>query len=436
MRAAWIIGLNMGALALGLMASTPSGARQPTYEEAIQAAKTLMLNGQTAGARALLLDLETHHRKSNDIDFLLGLLAIDSHDYDFAIQRFRTMLVRQPDAVRVRLELARAFYLKRDYDNAFRQFQFARAGKLPAGVAGTIDRFLAAIRREKSWSYSFSVAVAPDTNINNGTSAREVQLFGLPFELSDNSRRRSGVGAAIEAAAEFTPRISDHLRLKAGGAVLRREYQGKDFDDMTVAFYAGPRLVLDKWDLSATATGVQRRFGGRRLSEGFGAKLDGTYYLDPRTALSLTLSAQQMRYPGYPMQTGPSYTAWAGIMRALTPSSSLNARIGLSRKSARVPELASWSESVSVSYYRDLPGGFSIYVEPGLARSTYDAADPFFGVRRKDKVAGLRLGLLNRRIVMRGFTPRAAFTLTRRRSTIQLFDYTQRRIELGLTSAF
>ena len=436
MRLSRICGLGATAWVLGLTGPTPAAAQAMDYGVTIQAAKALMLSGRAEDARLLLLDLEHQYRNSNDIDVLLGLLAIGSRDYDRAIGRFRAMLVRQPKAVRVRLELARAFYLKHDYDNAFRQFQFARAGRLPPGVAGTIDHFLAAIRKEKSWSYSFSVAVAPDTNINNGTSAREVLLFGLPFELSEDTRRRSGIGAALETAAEFTPRLGENLRLRVGGVLQRREYQGQDFDDTTAALYAGPRLVFDKWDLSAAGTAFQRRLGGSRLSEGLGAKVDGTYYKDSGTALSLTLSAQLIRYPRYPLQTGPAYSAWLGVIRALTPSSFLNARMGMSRKAARSSELASWSESLAAGYYRDFAGGFSVYAEPAFTRTHYDRADPFFGVRRKDNVIDLRLALLNRSFVLRGFTPRVTLTLTRRMSTIDLFDYTQRRAELGFTSAF
>lgn len=419
-----------------LLTPAQVSAQQRGYAESIDMAKTLMLTGRTADARSLLLDIEKRHRSSNDVDFLLGLLAIDAQDYDDAIHRFRSMLVRQPNAVRVRLELGRAFYLKHDYDNAFRQFQFARAGRLPPGVGPTIDRFLAAIRKEKRWSYSVSIAVAPDTNINNGTSAREVLLFGLPFELNDEARRRSGIGLLVEGAAEFAPRISDTARMRLGGVVQRREYRGTDFDDMTVAFYAGPRLVLDKWDLSATAVGVRRSFGSHSLSEGIGAKLDGTYYSSSRTAWSLTLSAQQVRYPEYPLQNGMNYVAWGGIVRALTPSSSINARVGVSRKTARIPELANWSPSVSAGYYRDFGGGFTIYVEPSLTLSRYDASDPFFGKRRHDTLIELRVAALNRRVEMRGFTPRVSFTWTRRKSSIDIYSFGQRRVEAGFTKSF
>jgi tetratricopeptide (TPR) repeat protein len=395
-----------------------------------------MLGGRSAEARALLQDLAAQYRDSNDVDFLLGMLDVEAKDYDRAARHFRAILARQPGAIRVRLELARAFYLDRDFENAFRQFQLARAGNPPAGVIASIDRFLSLIRRQKSWSYSFSAAIAPDSNISTGTSDREAIIFGLPFELSDKTRRRRGTGIAVETGAEFAPRIGETTRLKLGVAVQRRDYPGRDFDDMIVAVDAGPRLVVDKWDLSLTATGFQRRFAGRRLSNGVGVKGEASFYIDARTAISAGLSAQQIRYPHHPLYTGSAYSGWASVTRALTPKSFLSARIGASRKGAKTADLAYWSGFISAGYYRDLPAGFSVYVEPSYSRSRYDAPDPFFGERRRDKLLELHLTVLNRRIDLRGFTPRIGLTLARRRSTIDLYDYSQRRIEVGVTRAF
>jgi len=63
-----------------------------------------------------------------------------------------------------------------------------------------------------------------------------------------------------------------------------------------------------------------------------------------------------------------------------------------------------------VGYQRDLTGGFSLYMEPSLAFSRYDAVDPLFGKRRSDQVQELQIALLNRRIVLSRFTPRASPT--------------------------
>jgi len=423
-------------LLVGGMLNSPAAADGPPVHTSVASAKALMQSGRSAEARQLLQELATRNPRSNDIDFLLGLLAVQSSDYDTAVDHFRSILVRSPNAVRVRLELGRTFFLKHDYENAFRQFQFARAGKLPRGVGSSIDRYVAAIRKQQDWSYKVSVAIAPDSNINNGTSSRETELFGLPFELSENTHRKSGIGVAIDASAEFAPQVSDNVRLRFGAAVQRRQYRDADFNDMVVAVQAGPRVEFRGWDLSLLATGFRRQLGGRRLSEGAGARLEGIYTPGARTQVSFGLAGHEVRYPDYSLQDGRSFSAWSGAVRAITPSSSINARVGGSRKTARTPELASWSGWIAAGYYRDLPGGFSIYVEPSYGSSRYDAADPFFGRRRKDRLLELQLAVLHRRIVFTRFTPRVGLTFTRRDSNIDLYDFNQRRLEVGLTSSF
>ncbi len=424
-----------GLLVVGML-NSPAAAEEPPVHTSIASARALMQSGRSAEARQLLQGLATRNPRSNDIDFLLGLLAVQSSDYDTAVDHFRSILVRSPNAVRVRLELGRTFFLKHDYENAFRQFQFARAGKLPAGVGPSIDRYVAAIRKQQDWSYKVSVAIAPDSNINNGTSSREAEIFGLPFELGEDTRRKSGIGVAIDASAEFAPQVSDNVRLRIGTAIQRRQYRDADFNDMVVAVYAGPRLELRGWDFSLLATGFRRQLGGRRLSEGAGARLEGTYTPGARTQVSFGLAVHEVRYPDYSLQDGRSFSAWSGAVRAITPSSNINARIGGSRKTARTPELASWSGWIAAGYYRDLPGGFSIYVEPSYGSSRYDAADPLFARRRQDRLLELQLAVLHRRIVFTRFTPRVALTFTRRDSNIDLYDFNQRRLEVGLTSSF
>lgn len=423
-------------LLVGCMLASPGAATAPAFYASVATAKALMQSGRSTEARQLLQQLAIGNPRSNDVDFLLGLLAVQFSDYDTAVDHFRAILVRSPNAFRVRLELGRAFFLKHDYENAFRQFQFARAGQLPPGVGSSIDRYVAAIRQQKDWSYKISFAIAPDSNINNGTSSRETEIFGLPFELSEDTRRKSGIGVAIDTSAELAPQVSDKIRLRLGAAMQRRQYRDADFNDMVLAVHAGPRLELRGWDLSLLATAFRRQFGGRRLTEGVGARLEGTYTPGARTQFSFGLAAHEVRYPDYPLQDGRSFSAWLGAVRALTPSSSLNARIGASRKTARTPELASRSGWIAAGYYRDLPGGFSVYLEPSYGASRYDAADPFFGEHRKDRLLELQLAVLHRRIVFTRFTPRVALTLTRRDSNIDLYDFSQRRLEVGLTSSF
>ena len=76
----------------------------------------------------MLAELERANPRDDEVQFLLGMIAMEEKAYGQAIRRFRRILARRPGAVRVRLELGRAFYLAKDFDNAERQFRLARAG--------------------------------------------------------------------------------------------------------------------------------------------------------------------------------------------------------------------------------------------------------------------------------------------------------------------
>ena len=86
--------------------------------------------------------------------------------YDKATQAFRAILVNRPDLVRVRLELARVFFLKGQDGLARRHFEAVLAGGVPVPVAANIQRFLAIMQGRKRLTGYFGLAVAPDSNLN------------------------------------------------------------------------------------------------------------------------------------------------------------------------------------------------------------------------------------------------------------------------------
>ena len=368
--------------------------------------------------------------------FLKGMIVMARADHHQAIRIFRGILIDHPDATRVRLELARAFYLAKDYGNAFRQFQFALAGNPPPEVIANINKYLAAIRDAKSLSYNFGFALAPDTNLNTGSSAREVTLFGLPFDLSEEARHRSGVGLAIEAGAEWAPRIGKGKRLRLGVSGQRREYSGLDFDDMTAALYGGPRWVTGKWDLSLLGTAYKRWYGAKPYNQAVGSRLEATYYLTPRLGVSGAFAAQWVRYGRARERDGRLLSLNASAFRALTSSSAVTLKAGIARQEARTASFASWSSFVAAGYFRDLTKGFSVYLEPSLSWARYDEASPGFGKKRSDDSQSLLITVLNRHVVFDRFTPRISYTFTRQRSTIPLYDFKRSRLELGLTTVF
>ena len=120
---------------------------------------------------------------------------------DQAIAAFRRMLVADPNLVRVRLELARAFFFKGEDSLARRHFEAVLAGGVPEPVAANIHAFLAEMRARRRWSINAGFALAPDSNIGAGSEERTIYIpvFGqpLPFERDAEELTSSGIGVSV-----------------------------------------------------------------------------------------------------------------------------------------------------------------------------------------------------------------------------------------------
>ena len=305
-RAAFLLALMLAAPALSSPASC-DGADPPALVE--QARKSLS-EGNLPAALALSRRAVAENPDDPDANFVLGLAAFaaarsavspDGGSWteakrirllDEAAQAFRRMLDDRPELPRPRLELARVLFergrcnepsddlleqlLGDDCEAAEHHFGRVLAGEPPPAVVANVNRFLAAVRARKRLSGSLSLAVAPDTNINRATEASTVRIFGLPFVLDEGARASSGVGLIVSGSGAyrhpfaFQPFPETETRLRLGFGFHRREYGGRRFDDMTLLFDAGPRLLFGRGDVSFLAEASRRWSAGEIYSEGLG----------------------------------------------------------------------------------------------------------------------------------------------------------------------
>jgi tetratricopeptide (TPR) repeat protein len=286
----------------------------------IQAAELLLRAGHFEDANSVLLALEQTSPNDSQIGFLLGMVAVEQKDYRTAIHRFRRILAREPRVVRVRLELARAFFLAKDYDNAERQFRFARAGDVPRAVKTNIDSFLTAIRQLRRFTYNASLALAPDTNINAGPRIDTIDIYGLPFTLSDEARQQSGVGATANLGGELTPRLSRRVSLRIGAQLNSSTYPTHLFDDTTLSAYVGPKVIIGRLEVSPLMTAYRRWYGDAFYNQGYGPGLQVTYYPAAKFAVSATTNVQKVDYV-VPGQSGNAFSAGVTAFYTLSPDS-------------------------------------------------------------------------------------------------------------------
>ncbi len=418
-------------------AASPQERAPPTVTiSAIQAAQLLIANNRLGDAKRLLEQMGAAKPDDKETLFLLATIAVEQKDYDGAISLYRRILVREPDAERVRLDLARAFFLQGDYDNADRQFRFARAGDIEDAVKAHVDDFLAAINRLRQWSLNFSFALAPDTNQNAATSSAQVNIFGLPFALDKSARRQSGIGLAGDIGGEWSPLLDDNIKGRVGAALYRVEYGGGEFDDMTISAYGGLQFLFSNWDVSVLATGFKRWFGNQDYVSGVGGKLAADYGITSDLVVGASLGGQSVANAFIPEQSGPLWSAQLQATYVLSPSSLFQLQLGFNRQQAQTAPYSYSGVWFGGGYSQDLPYGFSTGFQPSYFITRYDAMLPAFGKPRRDDALTLAFTLLNRRFDCHGFTPRITYAFTEQHSNIPLYNFTRNQFQIGVTSLF
>ncbi|MEX2389194.1 MAG: surface lipoprotein assembly modifier [Phycisphaeraceae bacterium] len=373
--------------------------------------------------------------------FALGQTANAQGEHREAVRHYRRILADHPGLVRVRLELARSLFLLHDDEVADHHFRLALAGDLPEPVQATIQRYRREIRQRRRWSLNVRVAGVGNTNINVAPTIEQIELFGLPFELDDDARPRSGFGVLTQIAGEYRLPLQDHVQLRLGGHVQHTHYGDRRFNDTLLAGHVGPRWVtrtdtFGDIEISLLAQGYRRWIGHKRHDYAAGPALELAIEPTRRVRLTTRLDHLITRYDNRPDMDGGITSVSLRPIVVLSPTSYATLNLGAAREHTDHERLRNWQYRVGLGYHHDLPHGFTIGLRPEYRYVTYDHDWPAFGARRHDHVLHLRADVLNRRLDVFGFTPTVGYRYQRRRSTIDLYEFDQHRFELGFTKQF
>ena len=362
---------------------------------------------------------------------------------DEAIAAFRKMLVADPSLVRVRLELARAFFLKEEDTLARRHFEIVLAGKPPAAVALNVNRFLNIMRARKRWSVRVGVALAPDSNLTARSDERTIliDVLGqrLPFTYQGDDAR-SGIGIAAWAGGEYQYPLNPRWRLRVGGDISRREYRSDEFDRMTVSGHVGPRWLIGRAsEASVLASARQSWLADEEDFRDVGIRIEGRHRLNRRTTAHLNASRHERRYEGRDWLEGPITDISAGIGWAATPTFRVDSALGwgLQRTERKRERNSSRWGRLGATFL--LPRGFTLGGAGTLRWTDYkDTWAPFVlgGGKRRDVTRSIRINVHNRGVTVGGFSPQVSLIQEQRTSNAQLHGYDRISGELRFVRLF
>ena len=418
-------------------------------------ARALIDAGRFAEALDILGPLVSGNVVEANAVFLYGLAALGAAQHpqvtdenreallNEAIGAFHTMLLEEPGLLRVRLELARAFYLKGDDELARRHFILVLGANPPEPVAANVRRFLREIEGRGRWSFRLGAALAPDSNIGGSSDERTIYIFDLPFERDQEELTTSGIGVSVWGGAEYQYVLDEDLRLRAGAEFARREYGGSQFDQLFVGTHLGPRWQVDEnTGVSVLASARQRWLGTVPDHRGLGGRLEVNRRLSRSVTVGANASWHGRRYRTRDHLDGPVFdsslrAAWVALP---TLRLELSGGYGWERpRSERWRTRSHWG-GLGVSVI--LPLGFNVGAGAEVRWTDYHESEGRWfpnvsdGSAREDRTRSIRASVHNRGFTLMGFSPELVAVHEERETNAQLYDYERTRGELRFVRQF
>ena len=425
-------------IATAAQAGTPPPAAQaPPGLTDMQTGRLLLRSGRPAHARAFLRQARPSG-EDEEIErlFLLGRIEMQLGLPRQAIERFEAILVVRPGLTRVRLELARAYYLTGRDDKAKYHFGLSTGDSLSSSVEATVNEFLRRIDARKRWSVSVSAAILPESNPARRTGREEVRVGNVPFRLDEDARSSSGVGKLVGAGVSFSPALADDLRAAFAVSAAAKLYDRSDWNDVSVSGDIGLTRLSDRGSVSGGLRLGRQWFGGEPDFRSMGPWVRAGWRFSAATRLDLEISALDRRHDTRHYLDGWRISVRPRFRHALDARTVIEAEPGIEIARARTGHNASRRIGFGATVSRAFEDGLTISVSPAFHLRRYDERHPLFARRRLDRGLRVAARALHRSLRYAGFAPYIGYSFERTGSNIELYEYRNQSALVGVTRSF
>jgi len=402
-------------------------------------AKLLLQRNDPEAAYKLLQPLEAQRAGDPEFDYLLGLSALDTGNYERAIFALERVLAVQPDNLQARAEIGRAYMATGERESAKREFEAVRARQVPDDVRRTIDQFLSAIRTAETTQYTrfLELGFGYDSNVNAATASSTVAIpaIGPSFQLAPSLTEQSDRFLGIAAGFDFTRKVSLNWAVVGNIAgYLKQNLNEGDFDTGTLDGSIGMRYSRG---LEAVTLGLQGQYfslAGDTYRTASGGVAQWQHNFNERTQASVFGQYSALRYDTQPVRNADRSIVGFAYAQAFTgdlaPAIFLSVYGGEEKEvDEAFPQLGNKPVGARLGARVRLGGGWGIFGGLAYEHRKYNGPDPLFLVVREDDQTDARLGV--------SYLARASTTLrleaayTDNKSNIVLSQYDRMLVTLS-----
>ena len=378
--------------------------------------------------------------------FQLAHIRLNQGNVRQAIQLFWEILDRDPTLTRVRLDLARAYFLDKNYEDATFQFELVKGGDLPPEVQANVDLFLDAIRHQKTWTIDFALSPVLDSNINQVSGGREECIdtaFGTLCRPLDEQASGAGINGAVTVNHFW--RFHQDWGLRSTGSAYAVAYEEEEYNDYILYAAMGPRYLWDNGEASLQPTFFKRWIGEQSYQDQYGLRFETRQNFN-RLILSASAGIAFPKYSDSYVHSVLKGEVWDASIQAryiLTDRTFIQAGLGFEQENTKVNAYGNNNWRYSLGVYQILPYGFSLFAEGSLTATRYHASRWFITkdnrideAVRKDKTWQFSTTLSSNVFDKWNLTPMLGFTYTERESNMWTNEYDRSRITFLLNYRF
>lgn len=389
-----------------------------------------------------------------------ALRAIEAGELRTARNTLRALLAGNPSLHRARLELARVHYLAGDYANARREAaRVLDDPNTPAAVRTTVLAFLAQIAADErrfaerhQWTPAVYAGAMYDSNVNVGPDRDIVEIGGLPFIVTPQSREQSDLALVVNSTLTHTWNPGRQFTAGAdtgflfwqseAGAYYRSYADEDDYNLGILTLRTGPVWVVPHdWRASVGLQADQIWLGGSDLAlfTSLNPALTRALGADSEVTLEGVLT-QRHYWDGTEDARDGWYRALRITVSRFLDEGRLILQAGMGYISFNADEHRFGHDGPEIHgeiLWRAWTDGF-LYGRVGYLRYDYDGNEPGFGRRRDDDELLYTLGFNHdlRRGPLRGWSLQGSWVYADNHSSLALYDYDRHTVSLGLARSF
>ena len=335
-------------------------------------------------------------------DYLYGISALETGHYDKAVFALERVIVNQPNLMRPRLELARAYLKVNNAQAALREFKQVLNLDPPATVQRNVNRYIQAMsknsKQNKKWILNslLTLAAGYDFNANFGadTTNFNVPVFGSII-LKDESLKKDSPFAEVGMQLNYRYILSDAQSVFLNTRVGHKHFnKAKKFNLSNLNIQGGSLFSVGKLQYQLSLHHQILHLNDHAFSNTLGLEGGIARELSGERVLAASVKLENYNHKKQDLRDVRRYQV-SGRYGFTKGNVNHQVEILLGAESPKHnlgKHYARNSMGIAYNARREWNFRHSSFVSAQLQRHTYRDKDPIYNVKRKDRRLSLKVG--------------------------------------------